>query len=227
MSRRTPCRFYSRPGGCKRADCHFAHIASPSQGLPPAAGTPIASSGTRPFARTADVTASTGAPVPYGTCAYYWRTGECNRGFSCRYKHDRSPNLQARSSTRPTAASVIAPFLARESLGRLFDAGSDALFSSSTKPRSPTDVHNSLKRFLFDAYAFRHVPDIYAFLSLLGDATSNNSSWVIVYPSFMDVGLMLCSLDGRRRTGARMMSSVCTTNQWCCSYSCYSLPLQK
>lgn len=216
MSRKTPCRFYSRPGGCKRADCHFAHIASPSPGSPPAADSPIASSGTRPSARTTDATASTSAPVPPGTCSYYWRTGECNRGFGCRYKHDRSPDLQAQSpaqpTAQPTAASSIAPFLTQEGLSRLFDVGSDALFSSSTKPRSPTDVHNSLKRFLWDEYAFRHAPDIHAFLGLLADATSNNSSWVIVYPSFMNAGLMLCPLDGRRWTGARMVSSVCTTN---------------
>ncbi|KAJ3544380.1 hypothetical protein NM688_g5751 [Phlebia brevispora] len=57
------------------------------------------------------------------------------------------------------------------------DPGTDALFTPSTKARTPTEVHNQLKRFFYDNYQFRNSFDIYAFLGLLADASSNNSAW--------------------------------------------------
>lgn len=177
MSRRLPCRFYNRPGGCRRAaDCTFAHTDNPGQGPQP--GFQTVSSGTN-SAGQSNLDAS--AQAPSGTCSFCWRLGDCNRGFQCHFKHDRSPNSQTQPIAQPSGSSIIAPFLTPAGLSRLFDSGSDALFSSTTKARSPTEVHNTLKRFLFDDYSFRHAPDVYAFLSLLTDATSNNSSWVSVY----------------------------------------------
>ncbi|KAI0088042.1 P-loop containing nucleoside triphosphate hydrolase protein [Irpex rosettiformis] len=167
MSRRN-CRFFNTPSGCRRSDCRFEHVTASGEGSSPPCE-PDASGSTA------------SSPMPNGTCSFYWKTGNCTRGFQCRYKHDVCPELRRQTQTPSTStsdgASMLTSFLTPAGLARLSGVGSDALFSPNPKARTPSEVHNALKRFLYDDYQFRHALDAYAFLNLINSATSNNSSW--------------------------------------------------
>lgn len=65
----------------------------------------------------------------------------------------------------------------------------DVLFPNSSQPKGPADVHNYLKRFLFDNFRFRSTFDVYAFSGLLAEANANNTSWVrmLVYSLYSNV----------------------------------------
>ena len=180
MSNRRVCTFYNKPGGCRRgASCHFLHetpSATSSRGQ--TGGVASASAGLANF-----------SDVPKGFCIAFWTKGECYKGFQCRYKHTSNPSISNESSTTARQASSttatgvpasLAPFLTNDALARLTEPGSDVLFSPNTNTRTPSDVHNLIKRFLFDDYRFRHVLDIYAFASLLTEATTNNTHWVSI-----------------------------------------------
>ena len=80
---------------------------------------------------------------------------------------------------------TLASFLTGDALARLTEPGADALFVHSAKPRTPTDVHNLLKRFLQDDYRFRHTFDVYAFTSLLAEATTNNATWASTFRLYL------------------------------------------
>lgn len=179
MSRK-PCHFYSKPGGCRHgATCHFAHDGPPGGGGETANPSPTKNN----TLAAAVGGGGTIGDAPKGVCGYYWRTGECRRGFQCRYEHRRGPEANLTAESGPSSSGVfipadIAPFLTSAAIARLSEPGTDALFLANTKARSPTEVHNLLKRFLYDSYRFRHTFDVYAFTSLLGDATTTNTTWV-------------------------------------------------
>ena len=179
MSRRS-CRFYNKPGGCRNPGCTYAHV-DPAGSNPPS---PARNSETQPGVASPQAGSATPGSVPKGVCRYYWETGECNRGFTCRARHEQpaaastSAGASGRSSSGTMIPAALAPFLTNAALARLSEPGTDALFPTSSKPRSPSEVHNLLARFLYDNYHFRHAFDIYAFTSLLSDATSNNTTWV-------------------------------------------------
>ena len=181
---RQPCRFFNSPSGCRRSDCRFAHVSAPQAGSSP----PDVRDGIGTTAKAPAISPAASSAMPNGTCSFYWKTGNCNRGFQCRYKHDLCPELRVRANTSPTSststfggASALAPFLTPAGLARLSGVGSDALFSPAPKPRTPSEVHNTLKRFLYDDYAFRNALDAYAFLNLINSATTTNSSWVCAH----------------------------------------------
>ncbi|GJE94480.1 P-loop containing nucleoside triphosphate hydrolase protein [Phanerochaete sordida] len=161
---KVPCHFHLKPGGCRNgANCKFSHIDRP------------------PNVATSEGSSTTTAPpVPPGKCIFYWRTGDCKRGFQCRYKHEQPvesslspPGVAAASNN----ADALLPFLTPAGISRLLETGSDSLFAGSSKPKTPSEVHNYLKMYLRDDYHFRGALDMHSFLALLSDATSNNVSW--------------------------------------------------
>ena len=181
MSRRTPCRFYGKPGrGClKGASCPFLHADAPS-GQPSEATQAQAS--LRGSQSSSFPAPNRDSPAPPGVCTFFWQRGDCTRGFQCRARHDLNPALAPEAPrTGATVASSIpaelAPFLTDAGLARMNDLSVDVLFNSSTKPKTPVEVHNFLKRFLYDNYRFLNALDVYPLVGLLTDASSNNSSW--------------------------------------------------
>jgi hypothetical protein len=176
MHRRQSCRFFNLPGGCRRSDCRFEHVRSDSS-----SNQQSIDSSTTMNVNEASSDATVAAP-PSGTCSFFWKTGNCKRGFQCRFKHNASPEVQTQTQTPSTssAVSTLAPFLTPAGIARLSGVGSDALFASASKPRTPVEVHNVLKRFSYDDYTFRSALDAYTFLSLLTDATTTNNTWVCV-----------------------------------------------
>ena len=174
------CRYFDKPGGCRRgSNCSFLH----GRGGAPVRGRGASRTG-RGGSPSSPSSATSSSGVPSGVCTFFWNTGECTRGFSCRARHDINPANSRSSSTSvpPSAASsipvVLAPFLTDAGLARIHESSADVFLTNTTKPRSPTDVHNFLKRFLYDSYHFRSSLDVYAFVGLLADANTNNGLWV-------------------------------------------------
>lgn len=176
---KAPCRFYLKPGGCRYGgDCKFAHINLSSQ--PSNVASPTDES---PDNADSSGTSTTPAvpPAPPGTCSFYWKTGDCKRGFQCRYKHQRPSDISTSTTavaSSSSSASALLPFLTSVGASRLLESGSDILFGGNPKPKSPSEVHNYLKMYLRDEYQFRNAFDMHSFLALLSDATSSNSTWV-------------------------------------------------
>lgn len=175
---RPPCKFFNTPGGCRRGQaCTFAHT-SVSRTPPP-------------------VPSNTGSPSrqreqpnlpksPPGVCNFFWTSGECNREFACRYRHirDAPNNTPPTPSTTSTSAAVdtIAPFLTQGGLAKLNGTGTDVFFANPPMALTPTDVHNHMKRFLFDDFRFRKTFEIYGFLTPLMSANTSNQAWVSADP---------------------------------------------
>ncbi|KAH9839366.1 P-loop containing nucleoside triphosphate hydrolase protein, partial [Rhodofomes roseus] len=171
---REPCRFFSSPGGCRRGlACRYAHDrASASRG-------PDRSSSLGGAQQN-----SGSASAPPGVCRAFWADGECRHGFQCRYKHIPSPQhvhpLTGGSAQGavPSAIETLAPLLTEGGLARLTERSTDGFFATDpSKQLTPSELHNYLKRYLFDDYRFRHVLDIYSFLNLIGNASANNAKW--------------------------------------------------
>jgi len=113
-------------------------------------------------------------------CNIYWAKGDCSRGFGCRYKHVKNPALEAPAAhifTKDSAVQAVVPFLSSEGLARLSGPGTDVFFVDLTKPLDPSEVHNYLKKYLFDSFRFKASFEIYSFLSLISNATVNNKKW--------------------------------------------------
>ncbi|TFY62891.1 hypothetical protein EVJ58_g3578 [Rhodofomes roseus] len=78
----------------------------------------------------------------------------------------------------PSAIETLAPLLTEGGLARLTERSTDGFFATDpSKQLTPSELHNYLKRYLFDDYRFRHVLDIYSFLNLIGNASANNAKW--------------------------------------------------
>lgn len=172
-----PCRFYNTLGGCRKGtQCTFAHSPQAPSGS-------TAATTVKKTVASTTIGAIPTSSVPKGSCPFYWKTGDCTKGFKCRYKHEQDPATVRNQEDRRSGVNIpaaLTPFLTASALSRLSAPGTDALFAPNTKARTPSEVHNLLKRFLYNDYRFRHALDVYAFASLLSDATSNNETWVSI-----------------------------------------------
>lgn len=166
MSRK-PCHFQYTPGGCRKGgDCTFYHAAT--RGV---SSTSSPGSTHRPQDAT---------KAPPGVCIFYWSSGQCNRGFECRYKHIINTRIASpsRSESHLSITDSIAPFLTKAGLAKLNESSTDVFFSCSSKSMTPSEAHNSLRKYLSDDFRFSKTFDIYGFLIPLGNANSSNSTWV-------------------------------------------------
>lgn len=87
-----------------------------------------------------------------------------------------SPGAMVMAST---PVEVIAPFLTETGLAKLSGPGADA-FSSSNRHLDPQVTQMQLRRFLTDNFRFHGANQIYPFVSLLNNASSENRSWVSI-----------------------------------------------
>ncbi|KAI9460073.1 hypothetical protein HD554DRAFT_1598622 [Boletus coccyginus] len=179
MSR--PCRFFNTPGGCNRgSQCRFAH-SSPSDTSTRPPSTPDNPAPPQRIPRPN----GNGNP-PSGVCRYFWEQGRCNREFNCRYAHtqraDRptpspAPTSSGTMSRSATVLQRITPFLTGQGLSKMSGSGTDGFFSQDSASMTPTEAHNSLKRFLSDNFKFKSTFEVYAFLKSLNSATASNAGW--------------------------------------------------
>ena len=166
-----PCRFYNTRGGCHSGTrCRYLHEQTSSQGS------------SRPsFTRGGKSSAPSKPHAPAGICDWFWSTGSCNRGFQCRFRHE-SPEDRPSRGVEFTATNGPSSSQQGNDLSQLSNATTDALFSTAAKSRTPSEVHNILKRFLLDKYQFKSTLEMYGFAGLISEANSNNSSWVRSFP---------------------------------------------
>ncbi|KAJ7045696.1 hypothetical protein C8F04DRAFT_1065834 [Mycena alexandri] len=164
---RPQCRFYNKPGGCRRGDqCTFSHEHQLSQ---PPASPAAARRGPLPNA-------------PAGVCNIYWSAGNCRWEFKCRYRHTLNPSLSPSSPSpewppSPTTPNPLAPFLTEAGLAKLNAPGTDVFFPPPAKPMSPNEIHNHLKKFLRDDFRFDKTYDIYSFLIPLASIDASGPHW--------------------------------------------------
>ncbi|KAF5380591.1 hypothetical protein D9615_004617 [Tricholomella constricta] len=90
------------------------------------------------------------------------------------------------------AIDVIAPFLTDSGLAKLNASGTDVFFISPSKPLSPNEAHNALKRYLLDHFRFSKTFEVYGFLLPLSNANTTNSTWAS--DAFQDGQLLLNSI---------------------------------
>ncbi|TCD60036.1 hypothetical protein EIP91_010850, partial [Steccherinum ochraceum] len=175
------CRFHGTPAGCRRGNtCNFLHVDDARAPRMATRGRIRPGRGGAPSRAPTGNNTNTNDGVPPNVCSFFWKTGDCTRGFRCRASHVVDPARAAAAGDTTVASSIpadLAPFLTDAGLARLIDNSTDVLFGTSTKPKSPAEVHNFLKRFLYDNYQFRNTLDVYSFLALLNDANTNNTSW--------------------------------------------------
>lgn len=128
--------------------------------------------------------------APGNLCNYFWSSGACNMGFSCRFQHTLNPALQQSSPTssaspsRPTTitAETVAAFLTQNGLEKLSISSSDSMFSSGPATLNAIETTNHLRRFLYADFRFKAASQMTAFINLLSNASSENTSWVSVTP---------------------------------------------
>lgn len=185
------CDFYSKPGGCRRGtQCNFRHVDNGANNEGSQQGSQPSHSRSRQGSAVRPVPA--GPPPPRGVCNSYWASGQCTRGFACRFRHESQSAAsgsggQGRSLPRPSASSravdALAPFLTEKGLSRITGTGSDIYFASPTsKTLTPPEAHNALKTYLHKDYQFSKTFYIYGFLKPISSASSGNESWVnIIY----------------------------------------------
>jgi hypothetical protein len=191
------CRYYNTPKGCCRPNCSFRHSGSPGGPSESMHGSsaPRASSHLAPHGANPRTASSTNAPR--GVCNFYWTSGKCKHEFQCRFRHTASPSVAASGSSQAAhviqstpAINDIAPFLTEAGLAKLTGTGTDFYFSNEDAKLSPNEAHNYLKTFLYDDYRFRTTQHIYAFLTIITNASAMNASWVCqivaVLPVFVD-----------------------------------------
>ncbi|KAI5116801.1 hypothetical protein M0805_007013 [Coniferiporia weirii] len=174
MFQKKPCSFYSRPGGCRYGNrCHYEHVdPTEEREKGPSSGNTRQPTQNIPRA-------------PPGICHFYWSQGSCNRAFNCTFRHESSPqapqaNNRVSENSSASAGSqgseTTAPFLTPTGLSRISGSGADWLRSSPAK-LDPQQTQDHLRWFLRDGYQFRTSTQMHAFVGLLLNATSANSTW--------------------------------------------------
>ena len=204
---RAPCRFFNTPSGCgKGSQCPFVHSSPNDTTRPVRSPTP----GNVAPPQSANRPSGNGNSPP-GVCKYFWDTGKCKREFSCRYKHTQqagrttpppapSPSATAQS-TSESVLKRVAPFLTEQGLSKMSGSGTDGFFAQDDS-LSPSEAHNTLKRYLSDYFRFKTTFEVYAFLRPLNSATASNAGWVR-HAVFVVPAHVLTHLPGRRRWSSK------------------------
>lgn len=126
---------------------------------------------------------SSGPPVPRNVCKFFWETGNCIRGFSCRFAHETAPGVEpAQLREVPNSANraedAETPYSSDAHLDSMQGAGSDAFREGDASYLNPQETQSHLRRYLRDGYIFGTPAQRAAFSRLVKNATSTNSTWV-------------------------------------------------
>ena len=182
MSEKRVCRFFDSPSGCKRgAHCSFEHVREPRLGG-------------RGDISSNSMSGWTIEDVPRGCCRFFWNLGQCKHGFNCRFRHDSRPtasnSVLSGTAEAPVSSSVatsnaqnikdrIAPYLTDSGLSKIYGFKTDIFFAEADiKNLSPVETHNYLRLFLTDQYRFHTTTQMYGFLRLFKNASTENKLWV-------------------------------------------------
>ncbi|KDQ16534.1 hypothetical protein BOTBODRAFT_107034 [Botryobasidium botryosum FD-172 SS1] len=145
------------------------------------------------------------AHAPGNMCNFYWSTGSCDRGHSCRFQHTVNPALRASiSSPASDNTAVMTPqsivgLLTENALDKLSGSSNDILFSTSGF--SPATANHHMKKFLHPKFSFKTPQEMMQFINLLSSANSENGSWT---PNDGQV----CSVQCRHGEGIRRIGEI-------------------
>jgi hypothetical protein len=185
-SPKDPCRFLGSQEGCRYGKkCKYSHDLgssspqSPGQNAPPSPT--LATLRNRPR--------RSGNPAPKNVCDFYWKNGQCNRGFDCTFRHQKNTNPQPGGTNvagevedeEDTANSAL-EFFTVDNLTQMAGVG-----LHSTQERTPENVHNSIKRYLGGG-SLNKPADMKPLISILASVNRRNHSWVRVIPPFTQDG---------------------------------------
>lgn len=173
-SLKNSCRWFKSKEGCKYGDsCKFSH------GLRK-----------RTYVQSSQRNASTsslgrsGAPAPRNNCNFYWKTGQCQRGFDCTFKHEKDPNprygrTNAASGVngQEDAANAALEFFTMDNLAQMTGVG-----LHSTQEGTPEDAHNLIKRYL-EGGSLNRPTDMKQLICIMASVNRRNHSWVSVNSS--------------------------------------------
>ena len=181
MAPRLPCRYFGSPGGCRFGDgCRFSHDLSSTceTGTPPQ--TPqqsIPSSST--LATSRNRLGRIGGGAQRNVCEDYWNTGQCNRGFDCRFRHQKNTNPQSRSTDvadgvqdEEDVANIALEFFTMDNLAQMAGVG-----LHTAQEGTPENAHNSIKRYLGGG-PLDQPADMKPLAYILASVNRRNRSWV-------------------------------------------------
>ena len=182
-----PCRYIGSRGGCRfERSCRFSHDPiSPSDTISPPqfsqrytqTSPTSATPGTRP--------GRSGDAAPKNFCDHYWKTGQCNRGFDCTFRHQQNNRPQSGSANAPggvkdeeRAPNAALEFFTTDNLTRITGVG-----LLSAQEGTPENAHNSIKRYL-GAGSLNSAAEMKPLTSILASINRRNHSWVRTIPPF-------------------------------------------
>ncbi|KIK63308.1 hypothetical protein GYMLUDRAFT_464195 [Collybiopsis luxurians FD-317 M1] len=85
---RRPCKFINTPEGCRRGSrCPFSHDRASAAGNSGIWGNIPGRVPTSPASPN-----SRAGEAPRDVCNFFWKTGQCSRGFNCIFRHVQKPN---------------------------------------------------------------------------------------------------------------------------------------
>lgn len=186
---RFPCRLFASKDGCRYGrKCRFSHDLDSASG----AGTSPHSSGQNPSSSTTPATPRTRFPRTgnRNICDFYWNTGQCNRGFDCTFKHQKTPNPQSGGTSvaggpgnEEDAANSALEYFTADNLTQVAGVG-----LHSTQEGTPENAHNAIKVYL-GGRSLNTPTDMKPLISILASVNRRNRSWVRM--------MSLLELDGR------------------------------
>ncbi|KAG8790256.1 hypothetical protein FRC12_012372 [Ceratobasidium sp. 428] len=113
------------------------------------------------------------ANVPRGVCRNFWATGRCFRGEECRFNHTANPEVPA----VPEPSTSLKSYFEAAGLGSFPSLETDKFAAGVGSNKTPGQTHHFLKRFTEDNFRFETASQAYAFLELVCNANTENTSW--------------------------------------------------
>jgi hypothetical protein len=170
------CKLFTSSQGCRFGDkCKFSHVigaASSSRTSTPAVAKRIQPDSSR--TSSAHHPRGQADHAPRGICDFYWKTGQCNRGFDCTFQHSQIPSVvKVTAQVDEDAANIALDFFTADGF-----ADVSGVARHKDHDLKPADAHNSIKKYLHDDYTFASPLNMLSFVTILASINRRNKSWV-------------------------------------------------
>lgn len=123
-------------------------------------------------------------PTPKVPCRDFMR-GRCPRGANCRFSHAASPADPNAGSSQNQPTRDLQSHVENAGPSHFPGLANDQ-FSVGGTNATPGQTHHFLKTYVEDSFRFRIPDQVYKFVDLLCNASSQNPNWVRVPHFFND-----------------------------------------